>query len=71
MDDATNEGDLTNDSEKNDKSTFQRRREFMERPLEERRQIMKCQAEELRQHYEDTIDERDEIQGGDIVEYDE
>lgn len=51
--------------------SLQRRLEFMERPLEERREIMRRQAEELQQHYEDTLDERDEIQGGDIIEYDE
>lgn len=54
-----------------DTSALQRRREFMKRPLEERREIMRQQAEELQQHYQDTLDERDEIQGGDIVEYDE
>lgn len=52
-------------------SALQRRREFMDRPLEERHEIMEHQAEELRQHYEDTLDERDKIRGGDIVEYDE
>jgi hypothetical protein len=44
---------------------------FMRHPLEERRKIMERQAEELRQHYEDTLGERDEIQGGDFVEYEQ
>jgi Zn-dependent peptidase ImmA (M78 family)/transcriptional regulator with XRE-family HTH domain len=52
-------------------SALQQRREFMDRPLEERRKIMAQQAEELKHHYEDTLDEREEIQGGDIIEYDE
>lgn len=54
-----------------DLSTPQRRRKFMQLPLEERREFMEHQAEALRQHYEDTLDQRDEIQGGDMVEYDE
>jgi Zn-dependent peptidase ImmA (M78 family)/DNA-binding XRE family transcriptional regulator len=52
-------------------SALQQRREFMDRPLEERRKIMAQQAEELKHHYEDTLDEREEIQGGDLIEYDE
>jgi acyl-CoA reductase-like NAD-dependent aldehyde dehydrogenase len=49
---------------------LERLRKFMELPLEERREILRRQAEELKQHYEDTADERQEWQGGDIVEYD-
>lgn len=48
-----------------------RRRLFMILPLQKRREIMHRQAEELQQYYEDTLDDRDEIQGGDIVEYEE
>lgn len=43
----------------NDDSSH-RRRSFMERPLEERREIMRQEAEELQQHYEDTFDLTDE-----------
>lgn len=52
-------------------ASLQRRREFMERPLAERRKIMERQAEELKEHYEDTIDERDEIQSGEVLVYGE
>lgn len=48
-----------------------RRRLFVLLPRERRRKIMRQQAVELQQHYEDTLDERNEIQGGDIVEYEE
>lgn len=61
----------SSDAEDDDKKALQRRRTLIERSLEKRREIMAQQAEELRQHYEDTLDERDEIQGGDIIEYDE
>lgn len=64
-------GTTTTSESKADMSTLQRRRKFMERPIEERREIMRRQAEALEQHYEDTLEERDDIQGGDIVEYDE
>lgn len=50
---------------------LKRRQLFMLLPLERRREIMRRQAEELRSHYEDTLDEREEIQRGDIIEYDE
>jgi len=40
-----------------DPTPLQRRREFMEGPLEDRREIMRHQAEAPQQHYEDTFDE--------------
>jgi Zn-dependent peptidase ImmA (M78 family)/DNA-binding XRE family transcriptional regulator len=55
--------------EEGDMTDLKRRREFMKLPLEERRQIMQHQADALRQHYEDTSDERKDWQRGDIVEY--
>lgn len=61
----------SHDSDSANDDSLNRGRKFMERPLPERREIMRHQAEELQQHYEDTLGERDDIQGGDIVAYEE
>lgn len=45
-------------------------RNFINRPVEERREIMRRQAEELREHYEDTLYSGD-VHSGDIFEYEE
>jgi transcriptional regulator with XRE-family HTH domain len=46
-----------------------KRRAFMELPMEERRKILSRQAEAVKEHYEETTDERQAWQGGDIVDY--
>ena len=48
--------------------TFIRRRSFMDLPLEERHRILEQQAAELKSHYEEDS-EREELQGGDIIDY--
>lgn len=46
-------------------------REFMRLPIEERRRILAKQAEQMFEHYEEESArrEREEWQGGDILEY--
>ena len=44
------------------------RRELLELPVEQRREILRQQAEGLVEYYESTADERADWQGGDIVE---
>ena len=46
-------------------------REFMRLPIEERRRILAKQAEQMVEHYEEESArrEREEWQGGDILEY--
>jgi len=46
-----------------------RRRKFIQLPLKERRDILRQQAERLWQHYEDTAEERQRLQGGGFYEY--
>ena len=50
--------------------TLTQRRSLMELPVEERRQVLSKQAEEIKGHYEKTRDERAEEQGGRIYDYD-
>lgn len=51
--------------------TLEDRRSFLKLPLEERRQRLAEQADQLAEHYnqEPSSEERTEWQGGDIVEY--
>lgn len=48
--------------------TLDQRRAFMKLPLEERRKILAKQAEQMVQHYETDLAEREQWQGGDIVD---
>ena len=50
--------------------TLTQRRSLMELPVEERRQVLSKQAEEIKGHYEKTREERAEEQGGRIYDYD-
>ena len=50
--------------------TLAQRRSLMELPVEERRQVLSKQAEEIKGHYEKTREERAEEQGGRIYDYD-
>jgi hypothetical protein len=51
--------------------TLARKRAFLELPLAERRKILAEQAEAAARHYESeqSVQERESWQGGDIVEY--
>ncbi len=40
---------------------------FMRFPVEERRQVLAQQAEQMKTHYEETADERTEWQSGDFI----
>jgi len=44
------------------------RREMLKMPVEQRRDILRQQAEGLVEYYESTADERTDWQGGDIIE---
>ena len=44
------------------------RREMLKMPVEQRRDILRQQAEGLVEYYESTADERADWQGGDIIE---
>lgn len=55
--------------EESEMTELKRRRELMKLPLDERRAIMRRDAQALTQHYEETTDERRELQRGDIIEY--
>jgi hypothetical protein len=50
--------------------TLAQRRAYMTLPLEERRRLLAAQAERVAAHYEEETErtEREEWQGGDIVE---
>ncbi|HET6250393.1 MAG TPA: hypothetical protein VFE47_22085 [Tepidisphaeraceae bacterium] len=43
--------------------------DMLRMPLEERNKLLESQAERLAEYYESTASEREEWQGGDIVEY--
>jgi hypothetical protein len=51
--------------------TLEQRRAFLKLPLAERRKILSRQAEDAATHYESnqSVQEREGWQGGDIVEY--
>lgn len=49
--------------------TLDERRAFMKLPVEERRRKLAEQADRMIEHYEPAGAEREEWQGGDIVEY--
>jgi len=51
--------------------TLQQRRAFLKLPLSERQRILSRQAEDAATHYEfeETVQEREAWQGGDLVEY--
>ena len=49
--------------------TLDQRRAFMKLPLEKRRKILAQQAEHMTEYYEAEMSEREQWQGGDIVEY--
>ena len=51
--------------------TLEQRRAFLKLPLAERRRLLSQQAEEAARHYESeqSFQEREAWQGGDIVEY--
>jgi transcriptional regulator with XRE-family HTH domain len=46
-----------------------RRQSLMELPVEQRRQILAKQAEEMEEHYDETRDERASRQGGEVYDY--
>ena len=48
--------------------TLDQRRAFMKLPLEQRRRILAQQAEQMALYYEADMAEREQWQGGDIVE---
>jgi hypothetical protein len=50
--------------------TLEQRRRFLKLPIEQRRSQMQQQAAQVAQHYESAgqIDEREQWQGGDLVE---
>ena len=54
-----------------DTMTLEQRRAFLKLPLAERRRILSQQAENAASHYESeqSVREREDWQGGDIVEY--
>ena len=51
--------------------TLEQRRAFLKLPLAERRRLLSRQAEDAARHYEfeQSVQEREAWQGGDIVEY--
>ena len=51
-------------------ATLARQRSFMELSSEERRGVLKRQAQSLTEHYEENSEERQELQGSDFTEYD-
>lgn len=62
---------MAGDSDSKETTALERRRAFMQRPLEERRAIMRRQAKALRKHYERTTSTRQALQGDTIFSYDE
>jgi len=50
-------------------STLRRRHSFMDLPVEERRQVLAKQAEDMQEHYRETRSDRIKIQGGSLHEY--
>jgi hypothetical protein len=51
--------------------TLQRRRSFMDLPVEERREVLQKQADEMEEHYRQNRADRVEIQGGDVYDYED
>jgi transcriptional regulator with XRE-family HTH domain len=49
--------------------TLQRRRSFMDLPVEERRQVLQKQADEMEEHYQENRADHVGIQSGDIYDY--
>ena len=60
---------IVEETEKSEKIlTLNERRAHLKLPLEERRQKLAAQAEKIAAHYEKNSQDREQWQGGDIVE---
>lgn len=51
--------------------TLQRRRSFMDLPVEERREVLQKQADEMEEHYQENRADRVEIQSGGVYDYED
>ena len=49
--------------------TLNERRAHLKLPLEERRRQLAAQAEKLTEHYKESFRDREQWQGGDIIEF--